>query len=149
MKGTFEIKDDRARRTISTRMSGIFTQEEMRAWCTEYRKATDSYRDRPHLVLADMRGMKATHPDVAALLGAEIGYARAHGCVRCAHVSDDTVQRLQAARVARQHSPGDDVTVEVGSTEEAERVLDEARHELLANQAVTPARLVVEQRAPR
>src|SRR5262245_9938524 len=133
MKGSFEIRDDRAKRTIYTKMSGIFTHEEMRAWCAEYRKATDSYRERPHLVLADMRGMKATHPDVAALLGAEIGYARSHGCVRCAHVSDDTVQRLQAARVARQHSPGDDVTVEVGSSEEAESVLEEARRELSAN----------------
>src|SRR5690242_651644 len=113
MKGRFEIRDDRAKRTVYLKMTGIFMEEEMVAWCTEYRRITESYRDRAHLVLADMRGMKAAHPDVAKLMGAEIGHARQHGAVRCAHVSDDTVQRLQVARVARQHSPGDDVTVDV------------------------------------
>ncbi len=32
------------------------------------------------------------------------------------------MQRLQAARVARQNSPGDDITIDVDSLEEAQRV---------------------------
>jgi hypothetical protein len=90
-------------------------------------------------VLADMRGMRPTHPDVAAILGAEIGYARERGCVRCAHLSDDTVQRIQAARVARLASPGDDVTVIVGTVSEGERVLEEARRELAQDKPISPA----------
>jgi hypothetical protein len=74
------------------------------------------------MVVADMRGMKTLHPS-AELMGAEIGYARRHGAVLCAHISDNTVQGLQAARVARQNSTTDDVTVDVDSPEEAERVV--------------------------
>jgi hypothetical protein len=59
--------------------------------------------------------------ELAALMGAEIGYARRHGVVLYPHISDDTVQRLQAARVARQYSTTDDVTIDVDSPEEAAR----------------------------
>jgi hypothetical protein len=128
-------------------MSGIFDEAAMRDWAGRYRRATDAFGGRPHLVLADMRGMKPTHPQVAAILGDEIGYARRNGCVRCAHLSDDSVQRMQAARVARMASPGDDVTVTVNSVAEAERVLDEARRELQANRPVSPAADVVKQKA--
>jgi len=41
----------------------------------------------------------------------------------CAHTLDNTVQKLQAARVARQNSATDDVPVDVDSPEEAERVV--------------------------
>jgi len=37
------------------------------------------------------------------------------------------VKKLQAARLAREHSPDDDVTVNVVSLEEANKVLEEAR----------------------
>lgn len=83
-----------------------------------------------HMVIADMRGMKPLHPPVAKLLGEAIGYGRRNGAVLCAHVSDHTVQRLQAARVARENSPTDDVTVDVSSVSEAERVVAEARSRL-------------------
>jgi hypothetical protein len=105
MKAEVEIRVEKAKNTVYCRMSGVFGEPEMVAWATEYRRATESFRGRPHLVLADMRGMRATHPDVAAILGAAIGHARQNGCVRCAHLSDDTVQRIQAARVARMASP--------------------------------------------
>jgi hypothetical protein len=82
------------------------------------------------MVVADMRGMKPLHPPVAKLLGEAIGYGRKNGAVLCVHISDHTVQRLQASRVARENSPTDDITVDVSSLEEAERVLDEARSRL-------------------
>lgn len=149
MKKEVEIRVEKTKLTVYARMSGVFAEADMVQWAADYRKATDSFQGRSHLVLADMRGMKPTHPDVAAILGAEIGYARQNGCVRCAHLSDDTVQRLQASRVARMASPGDDVTVVVGTVQEAERVLDEARRELLSNRAVSPANEVVKKAAAR
>jgi hypothetical protein len=130
MKAEFVIRNDVARRTIFTKMSGVFDAEEMAAWAKKYREATASYSGRSHMVIADMRGMKAARANVAELLGATIGYARAHGVVLCAHLSDDSVQRLQVARVARLHSPNDDVTVDVTSVEEATRVCDELRDRL-------------------
>jgi hypothetical protein len=147
-KPEVEIRVELARQTVYCRMSGIFNEQEMRAWAQQYRKATDSFRGRSHLVLADMRGMKPTHPQVATILGDEIGYARQHGCVRCAHLSDDSVQRMQASRVARMASAGDDVTVVVATVQEAERVLEEARRELAANRPITPAGLVAAAKTP-
>ncbi len=72
------------------------------------------------MVVADMRGMKTVHPSLAAIMGTESGYSRRHGVVLCAHISDDTVQGLQAARLARQNSPTDG---DVHSPEEADRVV--------------------------
>jgi len=69
-------------------------------------------------------------PPAAKLLGDAIGYGRRNGCVLCAHISDHTVQRLQAARVARENSATDDITVDVSSVDEAERVVSEARSRL-------------------
>lgn len=124
MRAEFEVKHDLTGRCVHVRMTGIFDERQMRAWTTAYRnQGTLPFKGRRHMVLADMRGMKAVNPAVAALMGEEIGFARRHGVVLCAHVSDDTVQRLQAARVARQNSPQDDVTVEVDSIEEGRRVI--------------------------
>lgn len=139
MKSELEIRVDKARLTIYCKMSGIFTEPDMQKCAEEFRKATDAFQGKRHLVLADMRGMKPTHPKVAAILGEVIAYGRRNGCVRCAHLSDDTVQRLQAARVARMATPDDDVTVVVNSIEEGEQVLEEARRELAHNRAVSPA----------
>jgi hypothetical protein len=125
MKPFFEITTDASMRVVSVRMTGVFDEDNMRAWTAAYRtKGTDLLTGRKHMVVADMRGMKPVHPEIAALMGEEIGYARRHGVVLCAHVSDSVVQRLQAARVARQNSPEDDVTVEVESPEEARRVIE-------------------------
>ena len=67
---------------------------------------------------------------MAKVLGEEIFHARRNGVVLCVHISDDTVQRLQALRVARQNSVTDDDTVDVSSAEEAVRVCDEYRGRL-------------------
>lgn len=124
MKPEFEIRNDPMRRVVYVRMTGVFDEAAMQAWTKDYRaRGTAQHAGKRHMVVADMRGMRTVHPSIAALMGAEIGYARRHGVVLCAHISDNTVQKLQAARVARQNSPSDDVTVDVDSPEEAERVV--------------------------
>jgi hypothetical protein len=127
----FDVVNQVRRRTILTRMSGHFTEAEMRGWADTYRAVTDSYEGRPHLVLADMRGMLPCAPRVAEIMMEAIGYARQRGVACCAHISDLTVTRLQAARLARQASEGDDVTIECVSLEEAGQVLRERRLELM------------------
>ena len=99
----------------------------MRDFSREYREATDLYAGKKHLVLADMRGLRSSVPEAAAVFGEAIGYARKRGVVCCAHLSDSTIARLQAARLAREFSPGDDVTIDAVSLEEAEKVLAEER----------------------
>lgn len=126
-RASYNVRNVPAARTIYVRMSGRFDISTMRAFCDEYRAATDSYAAGAHYVLADMRGMVPAQPEVGLMLGSTIGYARARGVRCCAHVSDDTVQRLQAARLARQNATGDDVTIEVSSVEEGERVIRERR----------------------
>jgi len=126
----FNLRNVSSERTIYIRMEGFFEEKEMRAFVDAYRKATDSYEGQPHLVLADMRGMQIASLEVSKLFGDAIGYARERGVACCAHLSSSTVQKLQAARLAREHSPGDDVTVNVVSPEEAHKVLEEARRRL-------------------
>lgn len=128
----FTVKNHQARRTIVIRMSGYLDEQHMTTFAKAYKDATDTYGGQPHLVLADMRGMTVTAVSAAKILGDAIGYARARGVFCCAHLSDSTLQKLQANRMARESSPGDDVTVNVVSTEEAERVLSEARARLPA-----------------
>ena len=142
-KAEFEVVVDLANRTLSTRMTGLFSEADMIAWAKEYREGTDKFQDRKHMVVADMRGMKTVHPSIANIMGAEIGYAREHGVVLCAHLSDDTVQRLQARRVARQNSPADNVTVDVSTLQEARKVVDEARDRIDDNSSARTIRLVV------
>ncbi len=99
----------------------------MKEWAETYVAATDSYGGGRHVVLADMRGLKPAGAEAADIMGNAIGYARARGVACCAHISDSTIARLQAARLAREASADDDVTTDVVSLEEAERVLEEAR----------------------
>lgn len=126
----YEVDNDVEKRTIRLRMSGFMREDEMREWAEAYIAATDSYGGGKHLVLADMRGLKPADPKAAEIMGKAIGEARAKGVARCAHISDSTIARLQAARLAREASPGDDVTIDVVSLDEAEQVLDEARAKL-------------------
>jgi hypothetical protein len=123
----YSVKNVIGERTIYVRMHGRFDEEAMRKFAQEYKSATDTYRGGPHLVMADMRGMAPASPQAAELFGESIGYARRRGVVCCAHLSDSTVQRLQARRVAREHSPGDDVTVDVVSEDEGRKLLAERR----------------------
>jgi hypothetical protein len=126
----FEVTTNLQQRVLRVRLSGFFTEKQMRTVAGLTHQATEQFRGAKHMVIADMRGMKPLHPPVAQILGDAIGYGRRNGAVLCAHISDHTVQRLQAARLARENSPTDDVTVDVSSVEEAERVLDEARSRL-------------------
>jgi hypothetical protein len=135
----FNVRNESLERTIYIRMEGFFEESEMRAFCDSYRQATDTYQGQPHLVLADMRGMQIASIEVSKLLGDAIGYAREQGVACCAHLSSSTVQKLQAARLAREHSPGDDVTVNVVSPEEARKVLDEVRRKLMPSGQKEPA----------
>lgn len=128
-------------RTVTCRISGYLSEEEMAAACEEYKRVTDTYRGRPHLVLADLRGLKPSSPEAAAQMQEMIAYGRAHGVVCCVHVSDSAIARLQAARLAREVSGGpDDVTIDVDSIEEAERVLVEQRQQLSAGHGHRSAR---------
>jgi hypothetical protein len=83
-----------------------------------------------HIVLADMRGLRTLKKEVAECMGEAIGYARTRGVIRCTHLSDETVQRLQAHRIARESSAGNDVTVDVQSLEEAHAVCQEALEDI-------------------
>ena len=142
-KAEFEVVLDLANRTIFTRMTGLFSESDMHEWAKQYHEATDRFLGRKHMVIADMRGMKTVHPSIANIMGGEIGYAREHGVVLCAHLSDDTVQRLQARRVARLNSPDDNVTVDVSSIQEARKVVEEARGRIDDASSARSIRLVV------
>jgi len=126
----FEVSASVEERVLRLRMSGIFTEDQMQAFAAAYRLATHEFQGRKHMVIADMRGMKPLHPPVALILADVISFGRSVGVVLCAHVSNHAVQRLQAERLARENSPTDDVTVDVSSVNEAERVVDEARPRL-------------------
>lgn len=134
-KAKWSVRNEPKHRTVYVTMSGLFDETSIDQAAREIVGATDSYRGQPHLCLADMRGLKAMKPAVAEILGKAIGTSRERGVVACAHMNDDIVARLQAARVARVHAQ-DGVTIEVASLEEAERVLDEQRATLRA----TPVR---------
>jgi hypothetical protein len=130
MKPRFEILPAIGERTIRLRMSGDFDIATMTQFLMEYKRVSQPLAGSPHLVLADLRGMNPTSPEVAAILGETIEYSRSAGVVCCAHLSDDTITQLQAARLGRKSSPHSDATVDVASRDEAERVLDEARARL-------------------
>jgi hypothetical protein len=130
MKPRFEILPATGERTIRLRMSGDFDIATMKQFLEDYKRQSHPLAGSPHLILADLRGLNPTSSEVAAILGEAIEYSRAAGVVCCAHLSDDTITQLQAARLGRKSSPHSDVTVDVASREEAERLLDEVRARL-------------------
>lgn len=121
----FDIQNDLAKRTICVSMSGFMDEEEMKEFVEAYKKVADTYNGAKHLVLADMRGFKPTSPSAAQIMGEGIAYDRQRGVAGCVHLSDDVIARLQANRVARGNSPDDELTIDVVSMAEAERVLEE------------------------
>lgn len=123
----YSVKNEPSERTIYLRMEGFFEEGEMREFTRLFLEATASYGGQAHLVLADMREMQISSLDVSKILGDAIGLARQQGVTCCAHLTSSTVLKMQMARLAREHSHGDDVTVNVGSLEEAQKVLAEAR----------------------
>jgi hypothetical protein len=123
----YSVRNETAERTLYLRMEGFFEESEMRDFVRLFVEASQSYKGQPHLVLADMRGLQISGLEVAKVLGDGIGKARQLGVTCCAHVTSSTVVKMQMARLAREHSQGDDVTVNVSSLEEAHKVLAEAR----------------------
>ena len=128
--GKHSVRADTEKRTLYFQASGGFTDEEMRRVLEEYKTETDKFKGEKHLVMADMRGLSVMSPAVAKIFAQVIGYGRSRGTALCFHLSDDTIQSLQAARLARMTSPLDSVTVDVVSPEEAERALEDARASL-------------------
>jgi hypothetical protein len=131
----FSVRNDVRARTIHLTLNGTIRDAELRQCIDQMRAATDAYHGTEHMVLADMRGMAALPPDVSALMGETMAYQRRRGVVLCAHLSDSSIIRLQAKRLAREAQPDDKATVEVVSLEEAQRVLAEARPGLKARRA--------------
>jgi hypothetical protein len=127
MEGGYSIRNVAYERTLFIRMTGRFDVGLMRAFAAEYRQATDSYEGSDHLVLADMRGLAPLLPEVGHVFASAVGYARAHGVVCCAHLSDDATQKWQAARLARQDKPANDVTMNFATMDEALSALDTIR----------------------
>jgi hypothetical protein len=130
MKPKFEISAARAERTLRLRLSGDFDAGTMTQFVEEYKRLSSPFAGSPHLVLADFRGMNPTSVEVATILGEVIEYSRTAGVVCCAHLTDDTVTQLQTARLGRASSPHSDVTFDVASREEGERLLSEVRSRL-------------------
>lgn len=147
MQAAWKFEIDKPNRTVRGRMMGRFDEEAMRKAVHDVREATASFHGQPHVYLADMRGMKPSHPSVAAILGQAIGWARRNGVVLCAHVSDDAVSRLQAAHIARRSGAAVDVTVDCASYEEAERVVRKAIETLLRDEPMVSVTRLVAGRA--
>ncbi len=120
--GTLRVTHNLTGRIIECRMRGLFGEADRIEAATTIRHETDLAAGKRHIVVADMCGMKTVHPSIARHMGEAIGYQRTHGCVLCVHVSDDTVQRLQAAHLARQYSRNDDVTIEADSIAQARSI---------------------------
>ena len=123
----YSVKNEPSERTLYVRMAGFFEESEMKDFIQRYLEATAGYAGKPHLVLADLRELQISSLDVSKLLGEAIGQARKQGVTCCAHLTSATVVKMQMARLAREHSRGEDVTVNVSTLEEAHKVLAEAR----------------------
>lgn len=123
----FEVKNDIADRTIRIRVSGVIREADLREASEELRRITDRYNGSEHMLIADMRGLVPMSPECAALMGETIEYQRRRGVVLCAHLSDSSIIRLQAKRLAREAWSDDRMTIDVVSLEEAEKVLSEHR----------------------
>lgn len=123
----YSVRNETAERTVYLRMEGFFEESEMKDFVRLFLEASASYKGQSHLVLADMQGLQISGLEAAKVLGEGIGKARQQGVSCCAHLTSSTVVRMQMARLARESSQGDDVTVNVSSLEEAHKVLAEAR----------------------
>jgi hypothetical protein len=121
---------DRVRRVVAVRVSGTIKIEELERVAREARWVTDQLAGGEHIVLADMRGMAPMSADAARILGELIRYGRERGTACCVHLSDSSIARLQAARLAREASPQDNITINVVSVDEAERVIEEKQKTL-------------------
>jgi hypothetical protein len=51
-------------------MMGTFREPDMRAAAVEMKRVTDEYQGRPHMILADLRGLTPFAPEMAEIMGA-------------------------------------------------------------------------------
>ncbi|HUK66192.1 MAG TPA: hypothetical protein VLV17_05145 [Anaeromyxobacteraceae bacterium] len=123
----FEVSASLQRRVLRVRLSGSLSAEHLQALAASLSQAAAQFQGKRYMVVADTRGLKPLHPHLAKILCELIGRGRKSGCALCVHLSDLTVARLSAQRLARENSAEDDITVDVSSDAEAERVVDEAR----------------------
>jgi len=121
----YEVTVNRGRRLITFRAQGNLSLSDMKQVLDDAKWATDAFRGEAHIVLADMRGLPALTEDKAAVFGEIIKYGRARGTACCVHLSDSSIARLQQSRLAREASPYDDVTINVVSLDEADKVINE------------------------
>ncbi len=128
----YKILNQPVLRTICFQITGMLTEKEALQMERETRRIVESYRGRPHLVLADMRGLRPASPPIAEILQRVINYCRRRGTICCVHLHDIAITQLQAARLARQATRNIDgtLTIDVASMEEAELVLKEQRNML-------------------
>lgn len=129
IRSTFQVSNQPLLRTVTFRASGALSLSDALRAEREGQIIIDSYRGRPHLVMADVRGLMPSSPAVAEVMQRIIQYSRQRGTVCCVHLYDSAITRLQAARLAREATRDIDgtLTVEVVSVEEAEEVLREQR----------------------
>jgi hypothetical protein len=126
----YEATVSRTRRLITFRASGTLTMADMKQILEEAKWSTDTFRGEQHIVLADMRGLPAMTEEKQRVFGEIIRYGRERGVVLCVHLSDSVIARLQQARIAREASPYDDITINAVSIEEAERIIQERLTEM-------------------
>lgn len=128
----YSVSDCPRERTISVRLSGSVTQDELQRVVFTYTLLTDSYRRGSHLVFVDIRGLRSPSTAVTETLHELITYARDHGVFRFVRLTDASMQRLRAAGVTRAVATDQDSTLEVDSPAEAFQVLRELREMLHA-----------------
>ena len=81
----FEVTNQPGRRTITVKLSGTVSCEDMTAFVDAYRRATDIHEGAPHVVWMDVRGLQPLEPPARVLLEGALRYARQHGGVLRPH----------------------------------------------------------------
>jgi len=110
---------------MELRFSGLVRGPEIAEAFAAYATISQFYKGKPHMLIADMRGMAPLPPELAEKMMEAIAYGREHGVVFCVHLSDTGIVRLQSRRLAAEADPrGHGTMVEVDSLEEAWRQID-------------------------
>jgi hypothetical protein len=119
------VELDYSRKVLTFRATGVVTVAELQRTLVQVKTVLAPLRGAEHIVLADVRGLAPMSPEASELFGAVIRYGREHGTALCVHLSDSSIAKLQTARLAREASPQDQITVNVVSLKEAEKVINE------------------------
>jgi hypothetical protein len=123
----YRVLSNSVRRTIYVRMTGYFRDKDVAGWAALYQRLTEEYEGGPHVVLADLRGMRLLSASAARIVRDAMNLARARGMVCCAQVTDEGIARLRARGVSHEAAVDLGATIDAESVDEAERVLRLAR----------------------